>query len=435
MNGLIFTYLLTYGGAVVSLFRPFHGLMIYICFAILKPPVLWPWAVPAGNYSRVIGIAFLIGWAINGFGDARFGRARPIVWALLGYFTWVLLSTEFSPSPELGEPFVEFLGKTVLPFVAGITLIRTWDQLKTLIWVIVGSCAFLAYEANLLYLNGYNLEADPVFGLDNNSVSILMDASFGLALVLAFEDPILWRRILMFGSAAAMAHVPMMSMSRGGMIGALISAVVAVVLVPKSRRTWLSILGGLVVAIVLSGPSVVAEFSTSFNEGEERDSSAQSRLDLWRDCTDAMLKNPLLGIGQEHWGIVAKTYGYPAGKEAHSLWFQTGAELGIPGVTFLLMFYFLTVYFSWKASRQTDVPWAPLVFRMMAASIVGFGVSASFVTVEGFELPFYVALIGACGLKIAYDEQAVAELDAAYHDHEEDDHHPLAWSADWAGAH
>ena len=46
MKGLLFTYLLTYGGAVVSLFRPFHGLLIYICFAIIKPEALWYWSVP-----------------------------------------------------------------------------------------------------------------------------------------------------------------------------------------------------------------------------------------------------------------------------------------------------------------------------------------------------------------------------------------------------
>ena len=38
--------------------------MIYICFAIIKPPALLPWCVPVGNYSRVIGIALLVGWAL-----------------------------------------------------------------------------------------------------------------------------------------------------------------------------------------------------------------------------------------------------------------------------------------------------------------------------------------------------------------------------------
>ena len=40
------------GGA----FRPFVGLLIYFCFAILKPDALWSWSVPPGNYSRTIAI-------------------------------------------------------------------------------------------------------------------------------------------------------------------------------------------------------------------------------------------------------------------------------------------------------------------------------------------------------------------------------------------
>ena len=76
MNGLIFTYALTYGGAVVALFRPFIGVMVYISLFILRPESLWPWAVPPGNYSRTVMIAATIGWLAKGFGRWQFGRAR-----------------------------------------------------------------------------------------------------------------------------------------------------------------------------------------------------------------------------------------------------------------------------------------------------------------------------------------------------------------------
>ncbi len=40
MKGLIFTYVLTYGGALVSLFRPYYGFLVYVCFGLLKPEAL-----------------------------------------------------------------------------------------------------------------------------------------------------------------------------------------------------------------------------------------------------------------------------------------------------------------------------------------------------------------------------------------------------------
>jgi putative inorganic carbon (hco3(-)) transporter len=431
MKGLLFTYGMTYGGAAISLVNPFYGLLIYICFAIVKPPALWHWSVPVGNYSRVIGIAFLLGWAMNGFGDGRLGKAKPIVIALLGYFLWVTLSTLFSPQPDRGLPFVEYLAKIILPFVAGITLIRTWDQLRLLMIVILGSCAFLAYEANLAYLNGYNFEQGSFIGLDNNAFSILMVTSFGLALVLGFEEQVAWRRFMYFGFAGAMAHVPMLSMSRGGMVGVLIAASAASVVVPKTRRTWMMILAAIFVGSILAGPSVVDEFSTTFAEAEERDYSAQSRVDLWRDCTEAMLRNPLFGVGQDHWPFVAADYGWPLGKEAHSLWFQTAAELGIPGVTFLFLFYFFTVSKTRRGIRETDAVQMPTLHRMMLVSILGFAGSAAFVTVEGFELPYYVALVGACGLKIAYAQ--CAEYDLTYACQDDMEAAPASGQLHWAG--
>ena len=39
--GLAFTYLMTYGGSAVALVNPFVGLLIYVCFAIIRPESLW----------------------------------------------------------------------------------------------------------------------------------------------------------------------------------------------------------------------------------------------------------------------------------------------------------------------------------------------------------------------------------------------------------
>src|SRR3954471_9029641 len=97
MKGLIFTYLLTYGGALASLFNPFVGLLVYVCFSIIKPESLWYWSVPAGNYSRIIGIALLLGWAMKGFGNWRFGRANASVLALIGFMAWSVVGFAVAP--------------------------------------------------------------------------------------------------------------------------------------------------------------------------------------------------------------------------------------------------------------------------------------------------------------------------------------------------
>jgi len=153
----------------------------------------------------------------------------------------------------------------------------------------------------------------------------------------------------------------------------------------------------------LAGPQVVERFDTVFLPGEERDGSASSRLDLWADNWDVMKKHPVLGVGPDHWPLISHKYGWPPGKEGHSLWLQIGAELGFPGLIFLSLFYLLVVVRLWflvRSKREVLDPWVRDAGRMVIVSLVGFMVSAQFVSLEGLELPYYVTLLGAGVLKL-----------------------------------
>src|SRR5213595_1334522 len=117
MKGLLFTYALTYGGALASFFSPFVGLLIYICFSIIRPESLWHWSVPRGNYSRIVAIALLIGWALNGFGNWRLGKGRIVVACFIGFWSWALISTLATALfPERGFAYLENMAKILLPF-------------------------------------------------------------------------------------------------------------------------------------------------------------------------------------------------------------------------------------------------------------------------------------------------------------------------------
>ena len=74
-----------------------------------------------------------------------------------------------------------------------------------------------------------------------------------------------------------------------------------------------------------------------------------------------------------------------------------------------------------------------MVARLIAASIVGFCVAASFVTVEGFEMPYYIAMLGACATKIAYQQHALGCVDHDYDEHDLVDVDETSHA--WAGAH
>jgi probable O-glycosylation ligase (exosortase A-associated) len=405
MKGLVFTYLLTYGGAAASLFNPFIGLLVYVCFAIIKPEAMWHWSVPAGNYSRIVALALLAGWAARGFGSWQLGRAWGITAAFVGLLIWTAVSATQAGQAELAWKLVEQLAKFVLPFLVGITTIDSVRKLKQLAWVIMLSQGYVAFEINLSYLGGFNQVAEYGFcGMDNNSVAIAMNSCIGLAFFLGLYAERWWQKLIALGAALLMAHAILLTFSRGGMLGLLTTGVVSFLLLPK-RPIYFAILAGASVAVFqLAGPEVRARFSSSFQEKEKLDSSAAGRIDLWADCWDCAVRNPLLGVGPNNWGEVAPRYGWPLGKEGHSTWLQAAAELGLPGMLMLATFYGLCLVRmapNLRGSAGSTELWLCHLTRMVIASLIGFAVSAQFVSLICLEIPYYVTLIGAGVLKLS----------------------------------
>ncbi len=404
--GLLFTYALAYGGAAVSLVRPFYGLLIYICFAIIRPESLWHWSVPAGNYSRIIAIALLIGWALNGFGNFRLGGAKWIVGSLVAYWLWACFSAAFCENIEVALAFLESQAKIVLPVVVGATLIENRKQLQQLAWTIALSLGYVAYDLNMSFFQGFNrLEMVGFGGMDNNCMAISLVTGVGLAFFLGFGTKNLLGKLVAFACAAFMAHAIFFSFSRGGMLALCIVGVTTFWLIPKTPGALaLFALGGLV-ALRMAGVEVVERFTMTFADAEQRDASAQSRLDMWMLCIDIMLKSPLVGLGPDHFTVHAHEFGLTPGKEAHTLWLQIGAEVGIVGLAFLLAYYLMTIQGLRKFLKQNrrvhyDDPFIMHVPRMVITSLVGFMVAAQFVSLEGLEIPYYVALLGAAAIKL-----------------------------------
>jgi O-antigen ligase len=188
------------------------------------------------------------------------------------------------------------------------------------------------------------------------------------------------------------------------MLALVISAAVAYWFVPKKASHLFIFAFAILLGWRLAGQQVTERFLTIFVSAEERDTSAQSRLDLWRGCIDTIAQHPIFGVGPEHWGTVVSKYGYREGKLAHTLWLQTGAELGIPGLFLLLLFYGSCVWRLTsiiKSKRAVSDEWFRDAGRMVVASIIGFAIAAQFVSLYGLEVPYYIALIGAGTLKLA----------------------------------
>jgi probable O-glycosylation ligase (exosortase A-associated) len=413
MKGLIFTYAMTYGGAVLALVNPYYGFLIYVCFGIVRPEAMWPWSVPAGNYSRTIAFALIASWLIHGLGNWNFGRARGIVGAMLVFWACNGISLMFAPDWNAAWWFFDVLSKILLPLFIGCTLIDSQAKVRQLLWVIALSQGFVAYEMNLSYFAGVNrLMRDGFGSLDNNVAAVTMVAAAGLAFMLALHEEKLWRRGLAAVICLLSVHAVMFSFSRGALLSLVMMGGFAFVLIPKRPLFVGAFVVATVIGVQLAGPEVLERFATVFVDKEERDESAESRLDLWKACMREMIANPITGIGLDHWKKRAHYHGFVEGKAAHSLWMQTGAETGVLGLGSLVAFYGLTMWRLWPVARgQLPLgadPYAIVVAQSVMCALSGCLVASQFVSSNLVEIPFYIAGAGIGTLRVLSLQEAEA---------------------------
>lgn len=405
MKGLLLTYLLTGSGATLALFNPFYGLMAYVALAVVKPDAMWPWAVTSGRFSLIVSLSMLIGWTYSRRSHIQFGRAGAMVNILFAYLGWSIFLALVANDQTEAWKYVETMAKIVIPFFVGLTTINSTARIRQLAWTIAVCEGYVALEFNKVYFSGYNQLAEEGFGtLDNNSAAIALVTALGLSTYLGVSAKHWWAKCIAFGITAFIGHAVLFSYSRGGMLAMMVAAAVGFLVLPKRAIHYAGFAVVAVLGFSMASPEIKARFMSSFaNKQGEREASAQSRVDLWKNCWNEMKLNPIMGCGPNHFPLVAPRYGWSRGKEAHSLWVQTGAEMGFPGLTLLLGFFVFTCYRMWKLTwRRVELidPWHATVARMVITSLAGYIVSAQFVSLESLEMPYFVALMGAGVLKL-----------------------------------
>lgn len=410
MKGLIFIYIMTYGGSLVALFQPFVGLCIYYCFAVLNPVNLWFYATTEHDrYSLYVAGATLLGWGLRGF--SRGGphkEALPIILTLAGFVLVVNLSAWMAFDPIRAEEIASSMFKIALIFYVGFCLMDSAYRLKVLLWTYILSQGYLAFEMNLqTLLTGQNIIVvnDGFGALNNNTFALSLLPGIALALMTSiFERRLLLRGLSLF-SALASLHVVLLSESRGGYLGLIVILVLAFYFMPKNRTTVPVFLFGLVIACYLVGEPVQKEFMTMF--ADKLDDSAAGRFDKWSGAFQVMKDYPLLGVGPNNFGLFSGNFSnVEAESAAHNLYLQTAADCGIPGLLLLVSFYFITLrrlfhMIQWNSEAMFMMD--PLVASVTTgafAGLVGYLTHSFFSAGVVIETPYLTALLGAAAIRL-----------------------------------
>lgn len=403
MNGLLLTWLITAAGVGLSVLTPYYGFLAYVALALLKPEAIWSHSVSAGRYSLIVALAMLVSWGLRGFGNWKLGRARPVVFSFIGFWSWCAFLATRAPDQALAWNYVEAFTKILLPFLVGITTFRSKSDLKKLAWVIVICSGYVCFEMNMHYFRGFNYVRVVGFArMDNNSVGIGLVTALAVSGYLFLSLNRMWQQAIVGTCAALIGHTILLTNSRGAMLATGIVGGLSFLLIRKSMKHYAAFSLGALSLLILAGPEVRDRFWETFETRHgKHEESAQSRLDIWEDALDLFSKHPVTGVGPDHWPLHAESYGWEPLKEAHSLWVQTAAETGIPGIACLAGFYAFCIWRSfWLLFRirREDEDWYADSCRMTIAGLIGFACAAQFVSLELLEIPYYVCLLGAGGL-------------------------------------
>ena len=415
MKQLLFMIAFTLTGtAGAVLVDPYLGVLVYYLFAVLRPQFLWEWVLPPDvRGSYYVGLAAILGALIQvplARAKAKLddgpGEPAPRTWAaphlwMFALGAWIAVTYSTAKDRLYAEPWaIEYL-KIFVMFAVASRVVRSVRQAWWLVLVAATCLCYIAYEVNILYLTQGRLDIFHVGygGLDNNGAGLML--AMGVPLCIAcWETSVRWWRWGFLLCVPPIVHAVLMTYSRGAMLSLV---VVVPLLWWRSRSRVQLAIGFLLLALLLptlAGQEIRARFfSISENEA---DKSAQSRRESWRAGYAIARDHPVFGVGPRNADRFSLQYGADLeGRAIHSQYFQIAADCGFVG----LGLYLVATFSVWSSVRRALSAYRDRVdlegrrafgvARAVEGSLAVFFFGATFLSLEVFELPYLLLLLGA----------------------------------------
>lgn len=359
MIKFIFGLIIIAAGFVLTIFRdPVWGLYLFAVFTHvpltqLGESIALPLRIPIVAASLTV-----VSYLTSAQYPSKFSRWPMETWLLGLMVLGMCLSSavaDFNPDLSWKHTFTYF--KYWVFFVLMLQMLNSLEKIEWFHRVMILSAAWLVYRC-------WDLRGTTGARFENFGGSVVSDANhYAAALVLLFPLVFLKtmskNRLVALGAALGCFGVVMsifISGSRGGFLGLLTAAIFLFFSFKAQRRK-------ILIACLLIGlaawPFVNEDqrerLSTLFSATnvEERDGSAQSRVEFWRLSIDLFREHPLAGVGIGNFGYYSGPLleGLPDGAPghvAHSLWCEILAE---GGLVVSLPFFLILLRYFWK-TRQ-----------------------------------------------------------------------------------
>lgn len=183
-----------------------------------------------------------------------------------------------------------------------------------------------------------------------NGLAAFMAELFIFLLAIAPAARGLWYRLLMYASIALTGYCVLFCFSRGGYVGVLAGFVVLGLL--KDRK-YLFIVAALLATWQTIVPNAVRERVLMTYDGNQVESSANERLQLWEDAFTIIPQHPILGTGFVTYRYLGRSEDY---SDTHNYYVKVTVETGLVGLGLFAYLLWILIREGFSLYRESQDP-------------------------------------------------------------------------------
>ena len=414
------------GGALYS---PLVGVVAYMLHYQIGPERQW-WGQEISHwgirYSFLLGLCSALSVVIH---YRSLSRWKTLLtgqeWLLIGFVAVIWLSAAIGLPPEQEIDPMDYaplkMTKVALFCLILTHVVTTPQRLDILLWTFVVGALFLGWQsftAPEWMFEGVGGRLEGVGGADfseSNALGAYLAACLPIIGVQFVRSG--WKgKLLCLASGVLATNGVILTRSRGASLAVGGAVALAVLMAPRSHRKIVFV--GLVIAAVgafaLTDDTFWDRLSTVTASEEERESSAQARLDVWEGSI-GMFQDYWYGVGPGNFQSMIGRYApQHVGRDAHSAYVRCYSELGIQGIV-LYAALILNAFYSLMRVRRAHatlppahrdtVVWASYCMTIGIGAYLLAGIT---MTSTYFEAPYWFLMMPVCLQRVADSVRSAA---------------------------
>lgn len=387
ITGLIFAAAFFAGLGMAFARHPIFGLYTYVAVFYLHPPSRW-WgaSLPDLRWALLAAVVTLI--ATLRLPPQQ--TARPPWYSttpariLIVFSIWVWIQNLWAMSPTEHMDLSILYTKYLLLFYLMYRLVETPEQMRDLLLVNLGGCAYLGWLAFNARVSG-RLEGVGGPGIDEaNALAMQLGTAvmIGAMFILTQRK---WRLLFCFMTMPFILNAIVLAGSRGAFLAIVVGGVILWYLKPKARRGlfYAYAVLGLILMGILANDAFWARMETmkaGVDQTQEMDNSAESRIYIIKAQWE-MAKDHLIGTGHRGTAVLSPKYidqkymsrtkrpGEVAQRSSHNTFMSALVEQGVPGaILFIALWWW---WFRAVLKLRSCADQMPTELAGMAAGVAG----------------------------------------------------------------